>query len=175
MNIKTTATLIREDWEPRGIGYCAHIALHGFLLLRDQGVKIECGYAGWRVNGRHNAGVVIHHPKANGVTVSQGEDNYLYHTWLRTKNNEILDFSTYELPAKVAALNEADGEDVECQWAPLFLLTDELDTYEEVCLGYKTGARFYETNETVRASVLRYLCQQYPSIAPTLARAHGPF
>lgn len=82
--------------------------------------RLRIGSAAWRVDGECPHGCMVHHP---GLSPQVGAA-LGYHTWLSI-DGHIFDVTTYQLPAKVAALDAIDGQTTPVSWSPDFLWAPE--------------------------------------------------
>lgn len=111
--------------------------------LRVLGITLDMrvGYAAWRVSDEPH-GVVAHHPQSNTVDGLPGM--VMYHAWLQG-GVDIVDFTTYQLPAKAAALDAVDGMKTAVVWAPGYLWVPAVSgvSFEGVRDGYRPGLYHY--------------------------------
>lgn len=137
---------------------CATHAAHCQALLRRLGLETRyvIGYAGWRV-GPKDGDLLIHHP---AHVHSVGENAAVYHAWLEIGNPEsrhrwIIDFTTYQIPIKLAELDALDGIQSSVTWAPEFLLIQAAETFPLArVIQEKAGMSYYEANLSLERKLL---------------------
>jgi len=94
-----------------------HAAIAQTLLAR-LGVASELvvGYAAWRL-GNGDGDVILHAPLPNMPPQPGG---VAYHMWVEADNN-IIDFTTYQLRDKAAQMDKLDGGKTDVVWCPDYL------------------------------------------------------
>lgn len=135
-----------------GLDCYLHAAL-GQQLLADQGIQAEIavGFAAWRT-GQSDGSVVSHTQQEVGY-LPEGVAGFAYHAWL-VIGHYVVDFTTYLLPHKAAALDAADGGHTEVDWCPELLITERrhISSYRQVAQG-GTGLYYYERHAGLEAKL----------------------
>lgn len=130
----------------------AQVARAALALLGIE-AELRFGDAAWRINGKAPHGVVAH---------LQGQATYVepdpegdaraapFHAWL-VIGDDLVDFTTYQLPAKAAAIDAADGKHTEVEWAPenLWVPLSTVQPYPAVRDGYTAGLYHYRSDPSV--------------------------
>lgn len=168
-----------------GIDCFLHAAF-GCKLLEEMGVHAEyrVGFAAWRV-GEGDGDVITHRPSV-AMTFSPGA--VPAHAWIElpgalADDALIVDFTTYQLRGKAAALDAMDGGRTLVDWAPDYLIARAATTssFHNVAQG-KAGQYYYEFNAALTATVIREKCDIDPAdlkalrllVANPSMRALGP-
>jgi len=124
-----------------------HAAL-GQILMADQGIKCDLmvGFAAWRV-GSGDGDVISHVPNEKGF-LPEGVQGFGYHAWLR-HGDYLVDLTTYQLPEKARALDEADGGHTDVQWSPDYVVTplSKMHSYKHVAQAPGPGVFYYEASQ----------------------------
>lgn len=128
--------------------------------LESLGVHAELrvGYAAWRTEGTQPHAVIAHHPE--GVVLDPNPKHHIYHAWLQI-NQDVVDFTTYQLPLKAAALDALDGFTTPVEWAPLYLWEpiSNVRTYVEVRDGHVAGLFHYSPQPELEKMLSREACE----------------
>lgn len=146
---------------------CVFYAAVGARALQELGLpaRAVAGSAAWRV-GPGDSDVVSHAPELGGKAYMP--DNRLatpeslragmFHAWIEA-GDDLIDFTTCQLPAKAAALDAADHGHTEVAWRPDFLWMPKSTTQalRRVVNGYDAGAYHYLRKPDVEKMVLDHL------------------
>ena len=107
---------------------CQAIAFMSKKALQRLGVPTQfvAGYAAWRVDPNDDGAVSCHHPlmMTSVDPVSEGTTSLKGHCWLET-GNDIIDFSTYQIPYKLKLVDDTDGRTTKITWKPNYLWIDK--------------------------------------------------
>ncbi len=127
--------------------YAYHSLASKALTKLNINHELQIGYAIWRINGESPSGVVCHLPNCKIEISPQNVNSLQYHAWLKVDNN-IVDFTTYQLKHKSAMLDNVDGNQNEVEWCPDYLWEDEskMNTFDEARNGYNAGLYNYDYN-----------------------------
>lgn len=88
----------------------------------------------------------------------------IFHVWLETMDH-VLDFTTYTLPAKAAALDLSDGGETNISWCPDFLFAPKRSiSSKRALIDGAAGSYFYERNLEVECLVMAIAKQQDPGL-----------
>jgi hypothetical protein len=117
--------------------------------LGVQQARVVVGEALWRV-GDGDGDVIAH---ARGYATPPSDDAP-YHAWIRI-GTDILDTTTYQLPRKAAELSALDGQPLDVQWCPDFLLVPVAQSSSrEAVLDGRTGLFHYREDQALRRALL---------------------
>ncbi len=134
-------------------GDCYFHAELGRLLLQDLGFEVRrvVGLAAWRVGA--GDGDVIAHVTGIPGHLPVGEAGLAYHAWL-AYGDHVIDFTTYQLRQKAAALDSMDGGTTTVDWCPpmLFLNRREISSYKDVANLHR-GLAYYEVKPELDAQL----------------------
>ena len=126
-------------------------------LLNELGIqtRVVIGFAGWRV-GEGDGDVVLHAPVKNSALQPGAAP---YHAWLEfgpshSARRLLIDFTTYQMHKKAAALDALDGGKTRVDWCPNYLVATAADvsTLSRVTQG-GAGLFFYEARPDIEALV----------------------
>lgn len=156
------ARAMRKMFEAASEALNTDCLLHAMIAreaLSQLGVPSELcvGYAAWRVDGASNHGVIAHHPQGSVMKISRPDSPaVMYHAWLKI-GTDIVDFTTYQLPAKAAAMDALDGHRTPVNWAPpyLWVPTKSGKSYADVRDSYTAGVYHYQRDTALEARVKR--------------------
>lgn len=109
--------------------FCKTIMQRYFQIDLD----LVMGFAAWRV-GDGDGDVILHAPATSQIQsyqiinyeAFQAPNAFPYHAWLEC-GTWILDFTTYQLPAKASALDAIDGQHTQVIWCPDYLWINKRD------------------------------------------------
>lgn len=129
------------------------------LALKQLGIDstLVIGYAAWRVDGKDGGAVVGHHPKTSQAFLNVeaiSPNAMIYHVWLEV-GDDIVDFTTYQLPDKARRMDEIDNHKTPVSWTPDYLWVNKKTgkTYEEVRDSFDSGVYCYEADESIKETV----------------------
>lgn len=132
---------------------CFDHAAFGHRILSDFGARVHyrVGFAAWRV-GSGDGDVITHRP-TGAFQMTPGA--VPLHAWIEIEGSAasepiIVDFTTYQLRAKAAALDAIDGGRTSIDWAPDCLLASvgSTSSFCDVVEG-NAGQYYYEHSETL--------------------------
>lgn len=134
-----------------------HAAL-GRELLADLGfsARLVVGEVAWRVGA--GSGDVISHTLREQAYAPAGlspeQMATAYHAWL-VVDQDIIDFTTYQLERKARALDAADGGHTTVSWRPdvLVLPVHRVMDYRQVAQALKPGVAFYQEHPELQEMV----------------------
>lgn len=132
---------------------CHTHALFGQRMLIEAGItdaQVNVGFASWRVG--NGDGDVISHVK--DVKSYPSLPNALaFHAWI-SAGHYLIDFSTYQIADKAAALDAMDGGKTDVAWAPEYLVVkkDTISTERDVAK-FTKGLYYYERDLVIEAKV----------------------
>lgn len=144
-------------------------------LLRTLGAKAEVqgGGASWRI-GPGGGDVVSHEPEVkNGVYAAQvGGISLPFHAWVRIAKSgraELVDFTTFQLPEKAAALDRMDGGRTAVLWSPDYIWISEppARTLRQVAQAHEPGIYRYARH----AWVTELVASREPDFAQAIEAA----
>lgn len=150
-----------------------HAAL-GYKLFEQRGVEAQfrVGFAAWRV-GSGDGDVITHRPSENSVYFP---GSLPVHAWLEvggfddSAEARIVDFTTYQLHSKAAALDAMDGGSTLLEWAPEVLVVpiSSTSSFHEVAQG-NVGQYYYEFSHEITAELRDKVMDVDASYLPTLS------
>ena len=162
INLPNLATAIRKltvaASANRGSDCWIHASLPQRVLL-THGIesRIVVGYGAWRV-GSGDGDVIVHAPQRGTVVAP---DMVPYHAWLEIGGESnpkrlILDFTTYQLRAKAAALDAMDGQVTTVDWCPDYIATTASKVSSLTAVRKESvGMFFYQRDMQVEREVRR--------------------
>lgn len=142
---------------------CLWFSLVGAGLLKHLGVpaRAVAGHASWRV-GPGDGDMVVHDPSVTpaAVYVPSGQA-VMFHAWIELDSPnglKVIDFTTFQLQDKAAALDAADGGKTQVDFCPDFIWQDapirSMST-QEVAQAPDAGVYSYKRVKEVEAQVFQ--------------------
>lgn len=124
---------------------CLLIAEHAKELLNQEGINAELviGECAIRVDG-NDGGAVISHMSNSAKSNSSGSE-LGFHAWIKINEVWNVDFTTYQIPLKMKALDAIDGRATPVSWSPEFIVfrSSDCSTFEGVQESFKSGVIHY--------------------------------
>jgi hypothetical protein len=152
---------------------CIYHAIMALQLLADHRVpaRLCAGHAAWRV-GTAPGAVVAHHPQGEVIEDGRG---VVFHAWITLADGSwIFDPTTYQLAAKMAMIDAADGlvtpVEIPEEWMGSVLMpAASTATWAQVRDGRSAGVCCYDANSALTRQILAHPDSVAdPDLLPTL-------
>lgn len=161
---------------------CTLYAIIGAQALCELGLpaRAAAGSAAWRV-GPGDPDVLSHAPEITGqLFVPEGASRAgMFHAWVEVDAVDgaeaaVADFTTWQLPAKARALDQADGGTTRVDFKPEYLWIPRRQatrlSAHDVLQSFDTGVYMYRRHESIEQLVLsdEARAKALPYVMPTM-------